>query len=197
MLRSKFLIILILFSWLMPNASFASHDKDAVMPVLRDPWVPWPWALALPFPWDDIQGLWKAEDGDFVSYFAFKVVCDKPECKCEPGKDFCQLKVRQYDSTTCRLLADGAGIESTHKVLAQMTSMVTGMIYRVDLTSFSEKDSPLPPLKSDVPIHGVMVISIGEFNVSSPDEMVHMQIRKISANQYQRFCVDSKNNKNN
>lgn len=187
MLRSKLLIVLVLFSWLMPNSSFASHNRE-LMPTFGDRWVPWPWALALPFPWTDIQGLWKAEDGEFVSYFAFKVVCGKADCNCE--ETMCQLKVKQYDATTCRTLASGVGIESTHKVLAQMTAK-SGLIYRVDLTSFSETDSPLPPLKSEFPIHGVMVLSMGGLDATSPEEMVHMQIKKVSANQGQRFCVQN------
>lgn len=189
MLRSKLLILLLIFSWLMPVSSFATHEENHLIPNFGDRWVPWPWALALPFPWSDIQGVWKAQDGDFVSYFSFKVVCRNSECNCYNSGSICQLQVRQYDATNCRILAKGVGVESTHKVLAQMTSK-TGLIYRVDLTAFSEKDSPLPPLKSEVPIPGVMVLSMGALNVTDPDDMVNMQIMKVSSNQAERFCIE-------
>lgn len=178
-----------ILSWLTPASSFTTHEENHIMPNFGDRWVPWPWALALPFPWSDIQGLWKAEDGDFVSYFAFKVVCQNADCDCEDPRSICQLKVKQYDATTCKTLAMGVGIENTHKVLAQMTSK-SGLIYRVHLTAFSETDSPLPPLKSDVPFHGVMVLSMGALDAQGPDEMVHMQIKKISSSQAERFCVE-------
>lgn len=189
MLRSKVLIFFALLSFLTPMRSFATHEPSHLMPNFGDRWVPWPWALALPFPWTDIQGLWKAEDGDFVSYFAFRVVCKNSNCNCQDSGSICQLRVRQFDASNCYPLATGVGIERTHKVLAQMTSN-SGLIYRVDLTAFNEKDSPLPPLKSEVPVHGVMVISMGALNAQGPDEMVHMQIKKISSSHAQRFCFD-------
>ncbi len=49
-----------------------------------------------------------------------------------------------------------------------MTSR-SGLIYRVQLTAFSEKDSPLPPLRGNIPTQGVMVISIGPLDDKSPE----------------------------
>ncbi|MGZ3773525.1 MAG: hypothetical protein ACXVCY_00735 [Pseudobdellovibrionaceae bacterium] len=191
MLRKKLLLLFFIFlSWMNPTNSYATHNWRHLMPGFQDRVIVWPWALALPFPWADISGLWKAEDtdSDFVSYFTFDVVCQNAECNCETYKSICQLRVRQFDATNCKTLAAGAGIESTHVVLAQMTS-ISGLIYRIHLTAFSEKDSPLPPLKSDVPFHGVMVLSMGPLDAVGPEDMVHMQIKKISSSQAERFCL--------
>lgn len=180
MLRGILLSVLVFFSALIGSQTYASHER--VMPIGFDRVVVWPWNLAQPFPWADISGLWKAEDGEFTSYFAFKVICNEPHC-------IRQLQVKQYDGSTCRPIAMGVGIERNQKVLAQMTSK-SGMIYRVHLTAFKEQDSPLPPLRGEIPTHGVMVLSMGEFNIGSVEDMYHMQIKKISTSQEQRFCIE-------
>ncbi|WII72660.1 hypothetical protein QJS83_02100 [Bdellovibrio sp. 22V] len=183
MLRSILLATLMILSSLtLPTSAYAQPDEEHVMPASDDRWVPWPWTLAQPFPWGDIQGLWKVEQGDFVSYFALKVVRQK-------STGIRQLQVKQFDGDTCRVLATGVGIERNQKVLAQMTSK-GGTTYRVELTAFSEKDSPIPPLKSNVPVHAVMVLSMGALDNHKIDDMVHMQIMKISAHLTQRVCIE-------
>lgn len=161
--------------------SFAEAEEH-VMPASDDRWVPWPWTLAQPFPWADIQGLWKVEQGDFTSYFAFKVVREKTT-------GLRQLQVKQFDGDTCKVIATGVGIERNQKVLAQMTSK-GGTTYRVQLTAFSEKDSPIPPLRGNVPTQGVMVLSMGNLDGKGDQGMIHMQIMKISAYLAQRVCIE-------
>ncbi|XGC80701.1 hypothetical protein ACES2L_15360 [Bdellovibrio bacteriovorus] len=184
MLRKILFTALILFTGL--SISLNSHAvyprEEHVMPASDDRWVPWPWSLAQPFPWQDIQGLWKVEQDEFVSYFALKVVRQK-------STGLRQLQVKQYDGETCRLLATGVGIENKQKVLAQMTSKA-GTTYRVQLTAFKESDSPIPPLKGRVAVQGVMVLSMGALDNKGPEEMVHMQIMKVSAYLTQKSCME-------
>lgn len=181
MLRNILLAVLMVFVGFKASAdNFSSVVDEHVMPASDDRWVPWPWSLAQPFPWGDIQGLWKVEQGDFVSYFAFKVVREK-------STGIRQLEVKQYDGDTCRVLATGVGIERNQKVLAQMTSR-GGITYRVQLTSFNEKDSPIPPLRSTVPVPSVMVLSMGTLDVQGLEGMMHMQIMKVSAFIGQKSC---------
>lgn len=139
--------------------------------------VPWPWSRAQPFPWTDVQGLWKLEQDEYSTYFSLKVIKQKSGTN--------HLQIKQFDGETCRILATGVGIERGSRVLAQMSSRY-GVTYRVQFTTFSEKDSPLPKLKSDSPSEGVMVLSIGALD--SEIEMLHVQIARISPFISQKFC---------
>lgn len=182
MLRAILLAALIVFSGFTSFANAVGAQDEHVMPASDDRWVPWPWSLATPFPWGDIQGFWKVEQGDFTSYFAFKVVREK-------STGIRQLQVKQFDGDTCRVIATGVGIERNEKVLAQMTSK-GGTTYRVQLTSFNEKDAPIPPLRSNVPVTSVLVLSMGTLDVEGIEGMIHMQIMKISPFIGQRMCVE-------
>lgn len=160
------------------------NEDEHVMPV-SDRWTPWPWKFVQPFPWTDIQGLWKVEQDDFVSYFSFKVVVHR-------RTGIRQLQVKQYDGESCRILATGVGLENDKKILSQMTSR-GGMIYRVELTAFSEKDllrSDIIPVKGNIPTEGVVVLSMSTFDSSEPANKFHMQIMKISSMVTQRPCID-------
>lgn len=169
----------------LAHSQQASGQADEhVMPV-SDRWTPWPWKYVQPFPWTDIQGLWKVEQDEFVSYFSFKIVVHK-------RTGLRQLQVKQYDGESCRILATGVGIENDRKVLAQMTSR-SGMIYRVELTSFSEKDllrSDITPIKGNIRTDGVVVLSMSTFDNPESSNKFHMQIAKISALMTQRPCME-------
>lgn len=171
MFQKVVLILLFVFTSFSSFAKACDVQSEVIMPASDDRWVPWPWALALPFPWGDIQGIWRAEDGDFVSYFAFKVVKERTT-------GIKQLQVKQYDADYCKVIAKGVGIERNGKVFAQMTSR-GGIVYRVQLTSFDEKDAPIPPLTSGVTSRSVMVLSMGTIEVQGIESMVHMQITKM------------------
>lgn len=157
-------------------------QDEHVMPTVDDRWVPWPFHLAQPFPWQSIQGIWRVESGDYVSYFAFKVVNRKTG-------NVRQLQVKQYDGETCRVIATGVGLERSQKVFAQMTSRA-GMTYRVQLTALSKADSPVQPVEGIVPLEEVMVLSMGNLENPVQQSMHHMQIVKISPSLSLRQCME-------
>lgn len=184
MLRLLVLAALVVGS--MTTSQSIAYSTDAeyeehVMPA-NDRWVPWPWSNRQPFPWYDIQGMWKVEQDEFTSYFSFKVVTHK-------SSGIRQLQVKQFDGESCRVLATGVGVETDKKILAQMTSK-GGIIYRVELTAFSEEDlrkKDIPPLRGDIPTREAMVLSMSTFDAP---EQYHMQIVKISASVTQKFCLE-------
>lgn len=182
MLRRILLSTLIVLSSLMMTGRAFAVIEENVMPASDDRWVPWPFHLAQPFPWQAIQGLWKVEQGDFTSYFALKVVREK-------ATGLRQLQVKQYDGDSCRIIATGVGLERNQRVLAQMT-VRGGDTYRFQLTAFNEKDSPLPPLRGSIPTQGVMLLSMGPLNDNAPADMIHLQIMKISDHLTQKFCIE-------
>lgn len=178
MLQKLIAALLFVFIAAPVNAG-SDYQEEVVIPTADDvrP-VPWPWRLAQPFPWTDVQGLWKVEEGDYTTYFSLKVI------KTKSGVN--HLQVKQYDGETCRILATGVGIERGSRVLAQMSTRHA--VYRVQFTTFSEEDSPLPKLKSDSPLDGVMVLSMGALD--SFEDMIHIQIARISPFISQKFCKE-------
>ncbi len=189
MLRHILLATLIAFSSFAAHAvtSSSQQDDEQVMPA-GDRWTPFPWNFknAQLFPWWDIQGIWKVDQDNFTSYFSFKVVQQKNGLK--------QLKVKQYDGDSCRLLATGVGTERGQFVYAQMTSKQSGKTYRVGLTAFKRSDSPQPPLQGNVYTESVMVLSMGEMSQTSIEDMMHTQISKVSSELDPKSCVDDLKN---
>lgn len=187
MLRSILIASLIISGFSLSAHGYVGADGDGrYFPTSDNRPVPWPWTLAQPFPWTDIQGLWKVDNGDFVSYFALKVVRLK-------STGLRQLQVKQYDGETCKVLATGVGLERNQRVFAQMTSRA-GDTYRVQLTAFSEKDAPVVPLKGNLPTQRVMVLSMGTLDSQLSEQMVHIQIVKISSHMNQKICMEDVKN---
>lgn len=181
MLRHILLAALIVFSSLAAHAEVLNDSEEHIMPA-GDRWTPWPWSMAQPFPWNDIRGMWKVQQDDFVSYFALKVVRSR-------STGIRQLQVKQIDGQNCKVIATGVGIEKGSRVLAQMTSR-SGVTYRVHLTSFDQKDSPQAPLKGAESLHKVMVLSIGDLDQKGVDQMAHIQILKVSRYLDLRICTE-------
>ncbi|WP_413582899.1 hypothetical protein [Bdellovibrio sp. HCB288] len=171
MLRHILLAALLIFSSV--GHAYPSNDEGTIMPSGDNRPIPWPWSSAQPFPWDDIQGLWRIEQDDYVSYFAFKVVKEKTS----GGR---QLLVRQIDGETRRVLAEGVGFETGKNILAQMTSC-GGTVYRLRLTSFSLENSPQPPVSGNLYKNSVMVLSVGSLEAKTTSEMVNLQLSKVSS----------------
>lgn len=180
-LIGKILILLTLsMSGAVQAASFNDVQKNG-----GDSWVPWPWGLEAPFPWKDIQGTWRVEDDNFVTYFSLKVVREKTS----KGR---QLVVRQMDADgNCKIIATGVGYEAENIIRAQMTGK-SGP-FRVSLRAFDTEDSPIPPKKSKFVMDQVMVLSVT--NLEWQGESIHMQLTKVSDSVVQKACVDAEKDK--
>lgn len=153
--------------------------------VVFDRPVPWPWGLEQPFPWPDIQGIWKVVDADFTSYFALKVVRVKAT-----GER--QLIVRQIDADSCKVVATGVGYDLQRVVRAQMTSVQSGVAYRIALRAFSEKDSPKPAMGKLVTSQ-IVVLSLMDVDAKPESQPVHFQLGKISSTLDMKTCAAEKN----
>lgn len=184
------LATLLVFASLTASAySQQSQIEERVMPAKPtsdDRWTHWPWSSRQPFPWSDLQGTWKVEKDDYVSYFIFRVVQVKAGVK--------QVQIRQIDGISCRVIASGVGLEKGSLVYAQMTSRA-GKVYRLNLSAFKRTDDlPQVPLQGNVYTDDVMVLSMGEFSNDDLEDMVHMQIVKVSMNLNKEACFsDIKN----
>ncbi|MBK9324504.1 MAG: hypothetical protein IPM97_16425 [Bdellovibrionaceae bacterium] len=133
---------------------------------------PWPWGLEVAFPWNDIQGVWKAEYKGKVYYFGFRRVEER------------RLFITQFDAGQCSTLGSGPGLirnSSQKYVVAQITLQETGEVYRVAIYAFAEADSPAPPVTNgdviNIPEH-VMVARIN--NIKCPERDIAVQMVRIS-----------------
>lgn len=131
---------------------------------------PWPWSLAIPFPWKDIQGVWRAEKSGRVFYFGFRRVTTN-------GIEN-RLAVKQFDNEECDLMATGVGFDNGKSVVAQMNTNY-GQIYRLSLVAFNQEDAPEPPLTNHLSSDHVMVVQISLLGQQTTDWT--MQMVKVSS----------------
>lgn len=159
------------------NAAAIRADHGDIREINDNRPVVWPWSLATDFPWDSIQGFWKVEQDEYVSYFSIKRL--KPGLV--KGKPTASIQVRQYDGFSCDEIATGVGYEQKTAVLAQMTD-IDGKSYRLKLTAFRFEDvekNSVSPIQGKVRTNSVMVMSVK--NMEAPNlTPVHIQITKIS-----------------
>lgn len=151
--------------------------------VLRDHPVPWPWGLEQPFPWNEIQGMWKIADGADVpmSYFSLKVINSK-----KSGVK--QLIVKQFDADTCDIIASGVGIAVNDVLRAQMTTTEYAsepwVTFRLSIRAFKAEKSPEPPIGLT---RQVVVLSMTGLD-GNPSKNLHIQIGKTSQNIFVKDC---------
>lgn len=151
-----------------------------------DSWVPWPFGFEVPFPWSDIQGTWRVQQGGYVTYFSFKVVREKTS----KGR---QLVVRQMDSDqNCKFVATGVGYESEKIIRAQMSGK--SGTYRLTLRAFKMDDENYLPLPDEkFHMDETMVLSIT--NLDWTGESIHLPLSKVSDSVSQKACQEAEKNK--
>lgn len=185
MFRHILLTATVLISFGLSSLAHAENPDDHILPTGDNRPVPFPMGTVDKFPWSSIQGLWKVEQGDYVSYFAFKKV------RASKGMHR-QLQVRQIDFKSCEELANGVGFEnpSGTRVLAQMTAKKSGISYRLVLTSVSEETPDYPPHGPAMQSVMVLSLGLGSGEVVKNDDMVHMEITKVSTHQEPKTCSE-------
>jgi hypothetical protein len=184
MFRHILLTATVLISFGLSSFAHAVNDDDQILPTGDNRPVPFPMGTVDKFPWSSIQGLWKVEQGDYVSYFAFKKV------RASKGMHR-QLQVRQIDFRSCEELATGVGYENSTgtRVLAQMTAKKSGTPYRLVLTSVREEVPEFPPHASSMQSVMVLSLGLGSSDVVK-DDMVHIEITKVSTHQAPKACEE-------
>lgn len=153
----KFLFVAVLVlqssAWAWPsNYSEIENPCSKLQPTKGDDY--WPWSLAIPFPWKDIQGIWKAEyENGATSYFSFTIVRRENEVK--------QLRVVQYlDLSSCEVISRGVGREFDKQINAQMNSK-NNMTFRILMAAFDAKSLPSNELSCSGPVMAMSLIPFG------------------------------------
>jgi hypothetical protein len=133
----------------------------------RDPDVPFPLALEMPFPWDSIEGVWEAHGNGVDALFSFEVLQNGPV-------DRKILKVVHIDPLSGQVVAEGGGVsfDNDKMVRAGMTG-VSGT-YMLFIRAFK---NPKVTRGSNV----ATVLTVRAFTSSETESDVHVIIRKISS----------------
>lgn len=110
------------------------NHTDAIMtPFGPGDFVPWPLNLQIPFPWSDVQGIWRAEDVNGVSFYNITKNKDL-----KTGVQV--LSIKQFEAGSCKIIAEGKGIERQKLVTAQMYDFNLKYSYKLTLGAFMAKD---------------------------------------------------------
>lgn len=119
---------------------------------------PWPASVRLPFPWENIQGTWAERRAQFA--FSFKVIENTSGEK--------HIKIRQLDTTTGEVVAQGLGLENSEKVVVAGMTAGHSKQYRLTIRALRDFTSWGP-----YEFTGVTIESFdGEL-------LFHFEIRKI------------------
>jgi hypothetical protein len=73
---------------------------------------PWPWEKELPFPWDNIEGIWGGIHDDETMVFSFEIIDSIFGDR--------QIKVKQINPESMEVLAQGLGVENNNVLRAVM-----------------------------------------------------------------------------
>lgn len=123
---------------------------------------PWPWDFAVKFPWENVQGVWRAQKDGRSVYFMFRRVQPK------------RIKIKQIDVNTCEVVGIGQGYERAKTVIVAQMIGQRGNPYNFTLYAFNEEDSPEPPILSKVGTEQVIVVRINSLVSSEPDFAAQM-----------------------
>jgi hypothetical protein len=169
----KFLILCLftVFATAIANASFPSPKSCNAIgksELLRGGGDVWPWGEEMPFPWKGIQGVWMAEIDGCSSYFTFTTL------KMDSGIN--QLRVKQFDMETCKLISRGVGYEQDRYVKA----VLTGRRGTFDITVhvFRNTPSKSSPRQDYFESKTATVLSLGDF--SENNEPKSYQLYKVA-----------------
>lgn len=126
-------ILIALFA-LLTSLSVHAQSCDEASTLGRDGVDPWPWAIAQPFPWDNIQGFWKLGD-DEGTYL-------KAVVSSQTANDIKLLKITVYRDGVCsKPFAQGKGyINVAEKNVVQTIMSDQFYSYRFKLGLFAMRD---------------------------------------------------------
>lgn len=116
-----------------------------------------PWSMARPFPWKDIQGMWSAEFNGIETYFSFRVV--------RVGSSGRQIRIVRYnDLVSCFVLAKGTGHENSNQLKAQLVNS-EGNTFKMAVGEFDSANLRMD-LKCDATVMGMR---LSDFNTLEED----------------------------
>jgi hypothetical protein len=98
---TRWLVLILFLSPIFSTVSFA-----------KEPDPTWPWEKELPFPWDNIEGIWGGVHDDETMLFSFEIIDNTFGNR--------QIKVKQVNPENMEPLASGLGVENNNVLRAVM-----------------------------------------------------------------------------
>lgn len=135
------------------------------------PEVPFPLATTLPFPWGNIEGIWKivTNEGTQIS-FSFTVQTDLD------GHQY--LSVAQIDTSTGQLVAEGVGISvETDKLVRAAMKAKNGAAYMLFIGSYKNTNQYVVGGQAS---KSVTVLTVRPFTDLTGDKDVQVIVQKVS-----------------
>lgn len=135
-----------------------------------DRFVPFPWSTQQPIRTETMEGFWLVKNGNFTSYFSFRV----------DSKDDRYFEVKQIDVMTCRSVAVGMGAisRSGKTFTANLDYVKFNRSYKMMVRAYNHIENKAKGMELN-PINGhVLIVSILAENKSS---YVHMPLSKVKA----------------
>src|SRR6185437_14921782 len=151
-MKKLFLISILLFS----TVALARNVHE-----LGD--VPFPWGTAIPFPWENIEGIWQAKFGKYVDYFSFRLVS-------QPGWQEPEVQVLEVESNLHTVLATGNGFASSNGKLVQALMNSKRGCYVLIVRAYQRQEGNAQSTYTVVTIR----------NAYGPGPGVHSLMRKMS-----------------
>jgi hypothetical protein len=135
------------------------------------PEVPFPLNITLPFPWGNIEGMWKVVSDGLEILFSFSVQTDTN------GHQY--LRVLQIDSATGTLVAEGVGIgvENDKLVRAAMTAKATKANYMLFIGSYKNTNSYVVGGQA---LRSITVVTVRPFSALMGDHDVQVIVSKVT-----------------
>lgn len=133
------------------------------------PEVPFPLSITLPFPWGNIEGIWKVVSDDRETLFSFSIQTDRD------GRQY--LHVLQINASTGVVVAEGVGVsvENDKLVRAAMTSKTEKVNYMLFIGSYKNTGE-----HASVLMKSVTVLTVRPFTSLMGDQDVQVMVEKVS-----------------
>ncbi|HND84161.1 MAG TPA: hypothetical protein PLU50_00070 [Pseudobdellovibrionaceae bacterium] len=170
MLKKLFMLV----AFIVSGSTYA--NMDTISPTGKD-WVPWPWSVRQPFPWNEIQGVWKTVEDEFPNYFVMRPILGDAVQK--------QMQVRVIDAKSCKVLATGIGVETDRG--RNLRAQVTGEsgTFFVAFTALSaqdarQKNSPVPGRRNGVKEESKARVVMASIRNLDNGKVSQVQIEKVT-----------------
>ena len=150
---------------------------DTNLLVQDDRFVPWPMSVRRTFPWTMMEGTWLAQNGEFQSYYTFKITRDG---------QIRHFEVRQIDVMTCQEVANGHGsaTRGQSRITAEMFYINVRQSYGFFVRSY-QYAGPMKDIGVN-PIEGQVVMLY--IQPEDRTDYVHFVISKLSNDSSASFC---------
>lgn len=129
-MRNFMMLLIVLFS----SLNLYAQSCDSTQILGKDPVDGWPWSVARPFPWDNIEGYWQIGTDEEATYLKAVILSRRTDRRI--------LEVSIYRGSVCnKSFAKGTGyIDAAEKNVVQTILVDNQYRFRFKMAMFDMKD---------------------------------------------------------